>query len=184
MHSVGQYTPTALTNYVRVKLKVVSSSFNLLSTPHAVTNTLLTYPKDTTHNIPVYGRSWPTFNKHFPPSDSRILQYSVSVIRAFAFRGVSKRKCVSIYRQRRFDFLTALLPKVSLLRCDTVRARVVPDVSKVSWAFRITGPNMLSHNPEGKSSAQNSFSVFICVVSLNFAVSKDFVVEKIQRLSS
>jgi hypothetical protein len=84
----------------------------------------------------------------------------------------------------RFGFLTALLLKVSLFRYDAVNARVVPDVSKVSGAFQITGPKMLSHNPEDKSSAQNFFSIFICVVCLNFAVSEDFFVEKIQLLSS
>ena len=56
MHSVSQNTPTALTNYVNAKLTVTSSSFNVLSIAHAVTNSLLTHPKDATHNIPAHGR--------------------------------------------------------------------------------------------------------------------------------
>jgi len=43
---------------------------------------------------------------------------------------------------------------------------------------------MLSHNSGDKNSAQHFFSAFIRVVCLNFAVIKDFFVEKIQPLSS
>jgi len=37
---------------------------------------------------------------------------------------------------------------------------------------------MLSHIPEDTSPGQNFFSVFICVVCLNFAVTEDFFRKK------